>query len=158
MKLTVDLSCGIIAVIHENIGSDKARGHIGSTLAEKVSTIIQTERTQEDRECFRVKFPTTRNAPVEEFCFKLDDDVLPELVDHQPVGNYDELKDTFVKVFEGIDEGCRHKELTDAVMRVSGRKISTAKTLIKQASQSQIIFKSMDKYFLSSTLSNQGQI
>lgn len=157
MKLTVDLSCGIIAIIHENIGSDKARGHIGSTLAEKTSTIIQTERTQEDRDCFRVKFPITRNAPVDEFCFRLDDDVLPELADYQPVGNYDELKDTFIKVFEGIDDGCRHKDLTDAVMSVSGKKISTAKTLIKQASQSQIIFKSKDKYFLSSRLTNQGQ-
>lgn len=157
MKLTVDLSCGILAVIHENIGSDKARGHIGSTLAEKASTIIQTERTQEDRECFKVKFPITRNAPVDEFCFRLDEDVLPELVDYQPVGNYDELKDTFTKVFEGIADGCSHKDLTDAVMRISGKKISAAKTRIRQAVQSQIIFKSMDKYFLSSTLLNQGQ-
>lgn len=149
MKLTVDLSCGIVAVIHENIDSEKARGHVGSTLIEKVSTVMKTERTQEDRGCFRVKFPTTRNAPVEEFCFRLDDDVLPELVDHQPVGNHDELKDTFIKAFEGIDDGCRHKDLMDAVMTTKGIKNTQAKKLIKQARGAQIIFVSQDKYYLS---------
>lgn len=149
MKLTADLSCGIIAVIHENVDSEKARGHIGSTLIEKVSTIIKTARTPEDRECFRVTFPTFRNAPIDEFCFRLDEDVLPELVDYTPPGNYEELRDLFTKVFSEIKDGCRYKDLTDAVKSTKNVKVTRAKLLIKQARQSQIIFVSQEKYYLS---------
>lgn len=158
MKLAEDLKCGIIAVIHENIDSEKARGHIGSALVEKVSTVIRTERTQEDNRCFRVRFPTTRNAPVEEFCFRLDEDVLPELVDYQPIGNFDELNSIFIRAFENAQDGCRHTELKEIIMEITGKKMSTAKTLIKQAQQAHIIFKSCDKYYLSRYGSNLGQI
>ena len=149
MGLAEQLSCGIIAVIHENIDSEKARGHIGSLLKEKASTVIRTECTPEDKTVTKVTFPTVRNTPIEDFCFRLDEDVLPELVDYTPPGNYDELKDTFIEVFQEVEAGCRHKDLMDAVMRVTGKKISTAKTLIRQARHAQIIFVSQDKYYLS---------
>ena len=156
MGLAERMSCGIIAVIHENIDSEKARGHIGSLLKEKASTVIRTECTPEDKTVTKVTFPTVRNAPIEDFCFRLDEDVLPELVDYTPPENYDELKDTFIKVFQEVEAGCRHKDLADAVMQVTGKKISTAKTLIRQARHAQIIFVSQDKYYLSHG-SNTGQ-
>lgn len=149
MKLAGDLQIGIISVIHENYNTDKARGHVGSYLIEKASSQIRTECVPEDKGITKVSFPKTRNAPVEEFSFRLDEDVLPELVDYTPPGNYEELRDLFTKVFSEIKDGCRHKDLTDAVMSTKNVKVTRAKLLIKQARQSQIIFVSQEKYYLS---------
>ena len=148
MKLAEELSCGIIAVIHENIDSEKARGHIGSTLKEKVSTVIRTERTNEDSRCFRVTFPTVRNAPVDEFCFRLDDDVIPESVDCQPVGNYDELAQIFKSIFNQT-QCLRYTDLVREVATLKNTKERRAKDLIRQARNSQIIYLSQNNYYLS---------
>lgn len=158
MKLTVDLSCGIIAVIHENIGSDKARGHIGSTLAEKTSTIIQTERTQEDRDCFRVKFPTTRNAPVDEFCFRLDENICPVLVDAVTPMNKakaDKLDDLFIKVFASSPTSpLAAYEIIRQVVLIEHTSNRTAERRIKDAYNSGILFKVTgdERYYLANRL------
>ena len=154
LKLAEDLSCGIIAIIHENIDSEKARGHIGSTLKEKASTVIRTSVAPEAPEITKVSFPTTRNAPVEDFSFRLDEDVLPELIDYTPPGNSDELKSIFTKVFETVQAGSLNKDVVNAVMQVTNKGKSTAKTLIRQATQLQIIYVSQKKYYLST----KGQV
>lgn len=67
------------------------------------------------------------------------------------------LREEIAKL-ENAQDGCRHTELKEIIMEITGKKMSTAKTLIKQALQAHIIFKSCDKYYLSRCGSNLGQI
>ncbi len=155
--------CAIVGIIHENFGEGKARGHIGSMLYEKASTICKTERLQDSTPTFKVSFPMTRNKPISEFMFRLDDEGFPELTeDYTPLSPSEEnsLVNCFISVFKGISDGLRHKALCEGVMAYTGKKISTAKTMIRQAQRSQIIYQSQQMYYLSSKFnhrSNEGQ-
>lgn len=163
MKLAEDLSCGIIAVIHENIDTEKARGHIGSTLKEKVSAIIRTERTKEDSGCFRVTFPTVRNAPVDEFCFRLDSDVLPELVDTITPMNKsksDQMDSLFAAIFSfNPSSPLAASEIKKHIVSIEQTSERTAERRIKVAHSSGVIFKVTgdDRYYLSHRLRPQDK-
>ena len=43
LKWTEDYNIHIVVVLHENPGSDKARGHIGTELMNKAETVIALE-------------------------------------------------------------------------------------------------------------------
>lgn len=55
-----------ICIIHENPGSEKARGHLGTELANKASTIMQVgyekDASGKDTDLIRVKFIKCRNT------------------------------------------------------------------------------------------------
>ena len=70
----------IIVVLHENPGSDKARGHIGTELMNKAETVIALEIDSFNTNISFVKAGFCRNAPFEPFAFEITDEILPHIL------------------------------------------------------------------------------
>ena len=91
MKWTKELNCHIITVIHCNFGSDKPTGHLGSFLEKKAETQIQLELNTVNKHLVTVSCKRSRNAPFENFSFKVNNFGLPQVEG----AFYDPLKDIF---------------------------------------------------------------
>ena len=64
MALSTNTNTHILCVLHTNPGSDKARGHLGSSLQRKAETVIFVHR---NGECSVVEPQFCRNEPFERF-------------------------------------------------------------------------------------------
>lgn len=69
MTWSHELQCAIITVIHQNFGSDKPTGHLGSALEKKAETMIKVEK---DGQYTDVKCRESRNFPFEDFTFMIN--------------------------------------------------------------------------------------
>jgi hypothetical protein len=80
MKWSQELNCAIICVIHQNYGTEKATGHLGSALLKKAETalFVKKEGTMATVEC-----RNNRNFPFDDFSFKVNRVGLPEIIDTQ---------------------------------------------------------------------------
>lgn len=74
MALSTDYNCHILCVLHTNPNSDKARGHIGSTLQRKAETVMFVHRVG-DSSVVEPQF--CRNEEFEPFAFIIDEEGLP---------------------------------------------------------------------------------
>ena len=75
MALSTEYNCHIMSVLHTNPNSDKARGHIGSTLQRKVETMIYVRRVGE-RSVVEPQF--CRNEEFAPFAFHITEEGMPE--------------------------------------------------------------------------------
>jgi hypothetical protein len=91
MKWTKELNCHIVTVIHSNFGTDKPTGHLGSFLEKKAETQIQLELNTVNKGLVKVSCKRSRNAPFEDFSFKVNNFGLPQVEG----AFYDPLKDIF---------------------------------------------------------------
>ena len=91
MKWTKELNCHILTVIHSNFGTDKPTGHLGSFLEKKAETQIQLELNTVNKHLVTVSCKRSRNAPFENFSFKVNNFGLPQVEG----AFYDPLKDIF---------------------------------------------------------------
>ncbi|MBQ9137949.1 MAG: AAA family ATPase [Alistipes sp.] len=76
MALSTAYNCHIINVLHTNPGTDKARGHIGSSLQRKSESVIYVHR---DNDISIAEPQFCRNEPFERFAFTVNDMGLPEM-------------------------------------------------------------------------------
>ena len=90
MQWTKELNCHIVTVIHSNFGSDKATGHLGSTLYKKCETAINLEANTVNKGLVTVSCKMSRNTAFEDFSFMVNDYGLPKVQE----AIYDILKDT----------------------------------------------------------------
>lgn len=74
MALSTDYNCHILCVLHTNPNSDKARGHVGSTLQRKAETVLFVHKVGE---CSVVEPQFCRNEEFEPFAFVVDEEGLP---------------------------------------------------------------------------------
>ena len=91
MKWSKELNCHIVTVIHSNFGTDKPTGHLGSFLEKKAETQIQLELNTVNKGLVTVSCKRSRNAPFENFSFKVNSFGLPQVEG----AFYDPLKDIF---------------------------------------------------------------
>jgi hypothetical protein len=75
--------CHIMCVLHTNPNSDKARGHLGSTLMRKAETVIFVHKTGEKSV---VEPQYCRNEEFERFAFKVEEMTDAEHIDPLAVG------------------------------------------------------------------------
>ena len=75
MALSTEYNCHIMCVLHTNPNSDKARGHIGSTLQRKAETMIYVRKVGE-RSVVEPQF--CRNEEFAPFAFHITEEGLPE--------------------------------------------------------------------------------
>ena len=133
MQLSVDFSCAIVAVIHQNKGDVNARGHLGSELMNKSETAMEAQRADK---ISTVRPVYCRNIEFNEFSFRINADGLPELCD-APINSKREnslevLERHIVKAMFGSSQILRaelRKKLEDATgltERTANRKISEA--------------------------------
>ena len=74
MALSTEYNCHILCVLHTNPNSDKARGHIGSTLQRKAETVIFVHKVGD---CSVVEPQFCRNEEFAPFAFTIDEEGLP---------------------------------------------------------------------------------
>lgn len=78
MALSTKTNTHIICVLHTNPGTDKARGHLGSSLQRKAESVIYVHRNG-DSSIVEPQF--CRNEPFERFAFTIDDKGIPVICD-----------------------------------------------------------------------------
>lgn len=78
MALSTKTNTHIICVLHTNPGTDKARGHLGSSLQRKAESVIYVHRNG-DSSIVEPQF--CRNEPFERFAFAIDDKGIPVVCD-----------------------------------------------------------------------------
>ncbi len=76
MALSTLAETHILCVLHTNPGSDKARGHLGSSLQRKAETVLFVHRVGETSV---VEPQFCRNEPFERFAFCINDAGIPEV-------------------------------------------------------------------------------
>ena len=78
MALSTISNTHIICVLHTNPGSDKARGHLGSSLQRKAESVLFVHRAGD---CSIVEPQFCRNEPFERFAFNISEEGIPQLCD-----------------------------------------------------------------------------
>ena len=78
MALSTIAQTHILCVLHTNPGSDKARGHLGSSLQRKAETVLFVHRVG-DVSVVEPQF--CRNEPFERFAFSISEEGIPEVCD-----------------------------------------------------------------------------
>lgn len=77
LKWSADSGAHITTVIHNNFDSNKATGHVGSSITKKAETILKVARN-ENTDVVEVVPQYTRNMPFKNFNFSLDNNFLPK--------------------------------------------------------------------------------
>jgi|TARA_R110000824_G_scaffold109305_2_gene256830 hypothetical protein len=88
MQWSAKYNCHIINVIHNNYGTSKMTGHLGSFLEKKAETHIELEANTINKEWVTVKCKRSRGYPFETFSFMVNEFGLPVIVNDL----YDPLK------------------------------------------------------------------
>jgi hypothetical protein len=120
MNVSVNHSnCTFLCIIHENPGSEKARGHLGTEIMNKSSTVIQTGFVKQDNkitDLIEVKFLKTRNTkrPASIYCkyseiikglVLADASEVSELVNHKmPKSAAEDVAETLAVYFDGVQQ------------------------------------------------------
>lgn len=71
MKITAEKNIHIINVLHQNKGDANARGHLGTELTNKATTVISVEKDSKNPEYSTVTPEYSRDIPFEPFMFKI---------------------------------------------------------------------------------------
>ncbi|MBO7263659.1 MAG: AAA family ATPase [Alistipes sp.] len=129
MALSTKTNTHILCVLHTNPGSDKARGHLGSSLQRKAETVIFVHR---NGECSVVEPQFCRNEPFERFAFAVNEEGIPEICDIPQSGEIDinsRIVDILATEYGGVIERVTlWKKLVEAL----GLNGPTAKMRVKR--------------------------
>lgn len=129
----------IIVVLHENPGSDKARGHLGTELTNKAETVIAIEVNKHDHKVSFVRAGFCRNESFKPFAFRITDDGLPKIIEDYDVEvkakkkGFDVLKLSSEEKFQLLNEvfkngeEFRHGELVNQIRMVIVNKYKSTK-------------------------------
>lgn len=79
MDWSAEKFCHIMCVLHENPGSDKLRGHLGTEITAKAETVFRVEKITNDENASQVTAAFTRNMPFEAFAIGFDEDDHPTI-------------------------------------------------------------------------------
>jgi hypothetical protein len=139
LKWTEEYNIHIVVVLHENPGSDKARGHIGTELMNKAETVIALQVDKYDESTSTVSAGFCRNKAFKPFAFTITDEDLPQILEDYDIEmkankkGFDVLtlsqNDKFTllqKVFEN-GEGFQHSELVTQIKIVLDNKYKGTK-------------------------------
>ena len=81
MRWTDEYQIHIHTILHQNKGDENARGHIGTEINNKAETVIQVEKDKTDENISKVSAVLTRAQTFPTFAFRINDHILPELVE-----------------------------------------------------------------------------
>jgi|TARA_R110001592_G_scaffold263658_1_gene529012 hypothetical protein len=91
MEWSTKYNCHIINVIHNNFGTSKMTGHLGSMLEKKVESHIELEANTVNKEWVTVKCKRSRGYAFETFSFTVNELGIPSVVNnfYDPLKRYD---------------------------------------------------------------------
>ena len=129
MSISTKTNTHILCVLHTNPGSDKARGHLGSSLQRKAETVIYVHRNG-DSSVVEPQF--CRNEPFERFAFAVNDEGIPEICDI-PQSESFSVNDRIVEILDTEYGGVVERTtLRNKVVEVLGLNASVAKMRIRR--------------------------
>ena len=132
MALSTEFNCHILCVLHTNPDSDKARGHIGSTLQRKAETMIYVRKVGE-RSVVEPQF--CRNEEFAPFAFHITEEGLPEECE-MPNEREEQLPEENICVQlmrENYPNGVERKVLTTKIVDVENINRALARVKITRA-------------------------
>lgn len=135
MALSTNYNCHILCVLHTNPGTDKARGHVGSSLQRKAESVLYVHRA-ENISIVEPQF--CRNEPFERFAFTINDTGLPELcsMPTDPQSKEGEIVSILSEHFGGAVE---RTVLTNKLTEICGISTQVARMRIHRAQKKGIL-------------------
>jgi hypothetical protein len=132
MALSTEHNCHIMSVLHANPNSDKARGHIGSTLQRKAETMVYVRKVGE---CSVVEPQFCRNEEFAPFAFHITEEGMPEECDMPNEANeYSAEENPCVKILrEGYPNGIERTVLTTKLVESADMNRAYARVKIARA-------------------------
>lgn len=139
LKWTEEYNIHIVVVLHENPGSDKARGHLGTEITNKAETVIAIEVDKEDDKVSIVSAAFCRNKSFESFAFEITEDGLPQIIEDYEIksksskSTFDVLALSFHEKFQLLEEvfhnrgGFNHSDLIYQIKIVLDRNYKGSK-------------------------------
>jgi hypothetical protein len=129
MALSTEYNCHILCVLHTNPDSDKARGHIGSTLQRKAETVLFVHKVGESSV---VEPQFCRNEEFEPFAFVIDEEGLPQLSD-LPKESSSERNEVVRIMRDYYPNGIERTILIDRLMSETGTTYGAAQVRVSKA-------------------------
>lgn len=77
MSITKKYNVHCLMILHENIGSGKARGHIGTMLSQKAETVLKIEKDENDTARSTISAKDTRGKGFKDFSIVIDENGTP---------------------------------------------------------------------------------
>jgi hypothetical protein len=129
MALSTEFNCHILCVLHTNPNSDKARGHVGSTLQRKAETVLFVHKVGE---CSVVEPQFCRNEEFDPFAFIVNEEGLPAECDLPK--ERDESRNDCVRIMEEhYPNGIERIILLDRLTSDCGLPYASAQVKISRA-------------------------
>ena len=132
MRATKEYDCDILTVIHANVGSEKARGHLGSEALRKCETAILVEA---DGDCSVCKWAKTRDMRPSDFAFTVQNGLPIEVEYKSKESRADKLQQDIIAAMPPLPDA------TARIMGVSGIKYDASVKRIKKAVEKGYIIK-----------------
>lgn len=129
MTISTNTNTHILCVLHTNPGSDKARGHLGSSLQRKAETVIYVHR---NGDCSVVEPQFCRNEPFERFAFCISEEGIPEICDMPQSESFninERIIDILNTEYGGVVE---RTTLRNKVIEVLGLNAAVAKMRVRR--------------------------
>ena len=138
MAFTKEYDCHILTVIHANVGSEKARGHLGSESLRKCETAIFAESKGDTTLC---KWAKTRDMRPVDFAFMVLEG-LPIETEYTPTeAKADKLQQTLSSVMPKYPETITYSVLKQKLMQQLGIKERAAEKNVTKATDNGYIIK-----------------
>ena len=151
MRLSSDLECSIVCVLHTNKSKfdSNMRGHLGTELENKSSDVLEVEKVKDS---FIVTQTECRNISTGRWGFSLDLDGLPEKIEQELLKtnvelNVDKIKYVFKKILSD-GNSLSNAELKREYMKKAELKDSTADKHIRKMIDANFLIKNNGKYKL----------
>lgn len=138
MRVTKEYDCHLLTVIHANVGSEKARGHLGSEALRKCETAILVEA---DGDCSVCKWAKTRDMRPCDFAFTVQNGLPIEVEYKSKESRADKLQMDIETAMPPLPDVITFKDLTARIMTVSGIKYDASVKRIKKAVERGYIIK-----------------
>ena len=81
LKWSEELNVHIITVIHQNKGDNNSKGHLGAQLSQKAETVLNVEKTKENKDYSVITPSLSRGIDIDDIYFTVDDDGIPIITD-----------------------------------------------------------------------------
>ena len=131
--------CHIVTCLHVNKGTAELRGHLGAFLRQKGELTLLLSKQDGLVPYIEVKPIDSRHRPIEDFCFRINNEGLPELYEAEIKQTRSSLLDSiFSEALQG-QTSLRHTDLVQKVMELGKVKIDAAKKRITEAKNKGLI-------------------
>lgn len=146
MGISKNYNCHILTVIHANVGSEKARGHLGSEALRKCETAIFAEAKCDVTLCKWVK---TRDMRPDDFAFTIKEGLPVETAYVTESEKEDRLRQIIMKIMPPYPATISYTDMRARYMQEAGVKGSAAEKNIKKAAADGYIVKNqVGSYYL----------